>query len=354
LIRDVRIHIHTIPYLITLIVIDCSTVKSDYTMLLGRPWLRHAKVVHDWGNNEVTIKGNGTIKTVRISRQLGPDTVTPHALVCYNFVEGLTDEEEAILMASDPALHALGTIDCNQITAECSVNPTPESTHPQQHGILHTAGTMPVDETPIQDKLPFMDIAHWSHNEEDRLDLVNVGTPTDPKLLKLNANLSPSLRHTAESLFKEFIDIFAFSYKDLRGIPEHIATHRIDLDPTISPSHQARYRMNPNYAKAVKDDLERLLTAGFIMPVDQATWLSPILVVPKKNGKLRICVEFRRLNTATKKDPYPLPFTDEVLDTVIGHEAYSFIDCFSGYHQVRIHPDDRSKTAFITEWGAYV
>ena len=90
LIRDVRIHIHTIPYLITLIVIDCSTVKSDYTMLLGRPWLRHAKVIHDWGNNEVTIKGNGTIKTVRINRQLGPDTVTPHALVCYNFIEGLT------------------------------------------------------------------------------------------------------------------------------------------------------------------------------------------------------------------------------------------------------------------------
>jgi hypothetical protein len=112
--------------------------------------------------------------------------------------------------------------------------------------------------------------------------------------------------------------------------------------------------MNPNYAKAVRNDLEHLLGAGFIAPVDQATWLSPIVVVPKKNGKLRICVDFRRLNAATKKNPYPLPFTDEVLDAVIGYEAYSFIDCFSGYHQVRIHPDDRPKTAFITEWGAYV
>ena len=86
--------------------------------------------------------------------------------------------------------------------------------------------------------------------------------------------------------------------------------------------------MNPNYAKAVKEDLEKLLKAGFIEPVDQATWLSPIVVVPKKNDKLRICLDFRRFNTATKKDPYPQPFTDEVLNMVIGYAAYSFIDCF--------------------------
>ena len=112
--------------------------------------------------------------------------------------------------------------------------------------------------------------------------------------------------------------------------------------------------MNPNYAKAIKEDLEKLLKADFIEPVDQATWLSPIVVVPKKNGKLRKCIDFRRLNVATKKDPYPLPFTDEVLNTVIGYAAYSFIDYFSGYHQVHTHENDRYKTAFITEWGTYI
>ena len=140
----------------------------------------------------------------------------------------------------------------------------------------------------------------------------------------------------------------------MRGIPKHIATHRIELDTAISPCHQARYYINPNYTKAVKEDLEKLLKAGFIEPTDQATWLSPIVVVPKKNGKLPICVDFRRLTAATKKDLYSLPFTDKVLDMVIGYAAYSFIDYFSGYHQVHIHPDGRYKTAFITEWGAYV
>jgi hypothetical protein len=107
-------------------------------------------------------------------------------------------------------------------------------------------------------------------------------------MLKLNANLSPSLRASTESLFKEFIDFFTFSFEDLRGIPEHIATHRIKLDSTSLPVHQARYRINPNYAQAVKDDLEWLLNARFVAAVDQATWLSPIVVVPKKNGKLQI------------------------------------------------------------------
>ena len=199
-----------------------------------------------------------------------------------------------------------------------------------------------------------MDVAYWTHNEQDKLQLLNLGTADDPKFIKLNANLNPQLTTDATTLFKEYRDVFVFSYEDLRGIPEHIATHHVELDTAISPCHQARYRMNPNYAKAVKEDLEKLLKAGFIEPVDQATWLSPIVVVPKKNGKLRICVDFRRLNAATKKDPYPLPFTDEVLDTVIGYAPYSFIDCFSGYHQVHIHADNRYKTAFITEWGAYV
>ena len=109
LIRDVKIHIHGIPYIVTLIVIGCSTVKLNYRMLLGRPWLRHA----NWGNNEVQIMGNGTIKTIKINHQLGYEAVTPHALICYNFVEGIMDEEEEILMAADPTLHIVGTIDWN-------------------------------------------------------------------------------------------------------------------------------------------------------------------------------------------------------------------------------------------------
>jgi hypothetical protein len=70
----------------------------------------------------------------------------------------------------------------------------------------------------------------------------------------------------------------------------------------------------------------------FIKLVEKATWISYIVVVLKKNGKLKICVNFSKLSVATKKDPYPLPFTDEVINTIVGHEVYTFLDGFSKYH----------------------
>jgi hypothetical protein len=93
-----------------------------------------------------------------------------------------------------------------------------------------------------------------------------------------------------------------------------LAQHCIELDTLIKPTHEARYRMNPNYVAIVKHDINKLLIARFIQPIEKTTWLSRIVVVPKKNGKFRICVNFRKMNATTKKDPYPLPFTYEVLN----------------------------------------
>ncbi len=78
--------------------------------------------------------------------------------------------------------------------------------------------------------------------------------------------------------------------------------------------------------------------ANFIELIEQMNWLSPIVVVPKKNNKLHICIDFQKLNTATK-DPHPLSFTNEVLDKVAGHEVYSFFNNFSRYHQIQIAPE---------------
>jgi hypothetical protein len=90
--------------------------------------------------------------------------------------------------------------------------------------------------------------------------------------------------------------------------------------------------LNPYYVGIVKQDIDKLLV-GFIKLVKEATWLSPIVVVPKKNGKLRICVDFRKLN-----DPYSLPFTNEVINTVARLEVYTFLEKFLGYHQISIAP----------------
>ncbi len=97
-------------------------------------------------------------------------------------------------------------------------------------------------------------------------------------------------------------------------------------------AHQPKYKLNPNYATTTKQDINKLLVVGFIKFVQEATWLSPIVIIPKKNGKLIIYIDFKKLNIATKNDPYPLFFIDEVLNTIAWYEACSFLDGYLGYH----------------------
>ena len=159
-------------------------------------------------------------------------------------------------------------------------------------------------------------------------------------------------------LLSEFSDVFAWSPSDLTGISPHLGEHRIDLVEGAVPVRQRQYRLNPRYSLMVKEDIDRLLEAGFIYPVVNSEWVSPIVVVPKKAGadgklKIRVCQDFRKLNASTKKDYFPIPFTDIILDHVSGHECYSFLDEFSGYNQVFIRPEDQLKTTFTTEWGTF-
>jgi hypothetical protein len=112
--------------------------------------------------------------------------------------------------------------------------------------------------------------------------------------------------------------------------------------------------MNPNYAQRIREDLDTLLDTQFIFPIETTQWLSPLVIVPKKNGKLHICANYQKLNSQTKKDPFPLPPLDSTLDIVVGHEMYSFMNGYNGYNQVKMVGDDKKQMSFIFEWGAYV
>ena len=112
--------------------------------------------------------------------------------------------------------------------------------------------------------------------------------------------------------------------------------------------------MNPNYDERVWAKMDKLLGTRFIRPVKSASWLSPIVVVPKKNGQIRVYVDYHKLNAQTVHDPFPLPFTDTILNTVAGYELYRFLYGFNGYNEVRLSPEDRDKATFITNWAVYV
>jgi len=105
--------------------------------------------------------------------------------------------------------------------------------------------------------------------------------------------------------------------------------------------------------KAAQGEVQKLLDAGVIREVQYPEWLANVVMVPKKNGKWRMCIDFTNLNKACPKDEYPLPRIDTLVDAAAGSEMLSMLDCFSGYHQIFMNKGDEEKTSFTTPFGTY-
>lgn len=190
--------------------------------------------------------------------------------------------------------------------------------------------------------------------EEAKLKETNLGEASDPKKILVGDDWNPMLKATAFKIFLEYKDVFAWTYKDLKGVPAELCVHHITLIPRAQPIRKRPYRMNKNYATRVNEEIERMLEARIIFKVQTSEWVSPIVISLKKDGdQIRICVDFRCLNAITIKDPFPIPFTDNILEEVAGHEMYSFMDGFSGYNQISIAKEDKLKTTFVVEDGVY-
>jgi hypothetical protein len=139
----------------------------------------------------------------------------------------------------------------------------------------------------------------------------------------------------------------------MKGIVGELGEMNIPLRAEERLIRQQPYRLNPIYKQKFKVEIDRMLEARIIEPVEESEWISPMVFQEKKQGEIRICVDLSNLNDVCLHDPFPMAFTDEVLENVGGWEVYSFTDGFSGYHQIKIAPEDRYKTTFSIEWGSY-
>jgi Reverse transcriptase (RNA-dependent DNA polymerase) len=149
---------------------------------------------------------------------------------------------------------------------------------------------------------------------------------------------------------REFSDVFP---EDLFGLPpEREIEFTIDLVPGTGPISIAPYRMSPTELVELKKQVEDLLTKQFVRP-SVSPWGAPVLLVKKKDGTMRLCVDYRQLNKMTIKNKYPLPRIDDLMDQLVGACIFSKIDLRSGYHQIRVKQEDISKTAFRTRYGHY-
>ena len=137
------------------------------------------------------------------------------------------------------------------------------------------------------------------------------------------------------------------------GISPTHASHGLNVAPSAKSVRQKVRRFHPDHHLVIQTEVNNLLHNGFIRVVQYPEWLANMVVVPKKGNKWRVCVDYTDLNVACPKDSFPLPCIDQIMDSLAGHGMLSFLDAFSGYHQIPMHPLDAEKTSFITPHGLY-
>ena len=120
----------------------------------------------------------------------------------------------------------------------------------------------------------------------------------EPRIVNIATDLSPDEEELLVKTLREYKDVFAWSYKDLKGVDASICQHTIPMREDAKPSKQRPYMYNDTFGNKIKEEINKLLEAEFIYEIEHTEWVSPIVVVPKKNGKLRVCVNLKKVNAA--------------------------------------------------------
>nr|XP_023894321.1 uncharacterized protein LOC112006266 [Quercus suber] len=161
------------------------------------------------------------------------------------------------------------------------------------------------------------------------LETVELSDEEPNKITRIGMTLSPEMRTKLIQFLKENLDVFAWSHDDMPGISPEVIQHRLNVDPKRKPVKQRRRVFALERDQVVTDEVNKLLTVGFIREVYYPDWLANVVLVKKANGKWRMCVNFTDLNKACPKDSFPLPRIDQWVDSTAGHKLLTFMDAFS-------------------------
>ena len=193
---------------------------------------------------------------------------------------------------------------------------------------------------------------------------------SQPVIITVDLTLEKE-KEVVETL-KQYKEAIAWTMGDLKGINHSICMHKILMEENAKTYIKPQRRLNLVMKEVVRKEVLKWLNAGFIYAISVSPWVSPIHVVPKKGGITmirnekneliltrtvigwRVCIDYRKLNTAARKDHYPLPFIDQRLDRLVGHSHYCFLDGYSRYNKITIAPEDQEKTTFTVLMGLFL
>nr|GEW80179.1 reverse transcriptase domain-containing protein [Tanacetum cinerariifolium] len=194
----------------------------------------------------------------------------------------------------------------------------------------------------------------------------------DKFLVIIAKDLSVEEKTALITVLKSHKKAIAWKLSDIKGIDPEFYTHKILMEEDFKPVVQHQRKVNPKIHDVIKNEVFKLLDAGLIYPISDSPWVSPVHCVPKKGGFTvvenekneliptrlvtgwRVCIDYRKLNEATRKDHFPLPFMDQMLERLARNQYYCFLDGFSGYFQIPVDPKDQEKTTFTCPYETFI
>ncbi|XP_048619934.1 uncharacterized protein LOC125590414 [Brassica napus] len=363
------------------VVLEMGEEAQD-PLILGRPFLATAGAIVNVKEGKIDLHlGKGHVLHFDIKEVMRRPTVQGQVFYIEE-MDALADEILEELSLEDPLQHAL------TVEKEAEVVENLESTaygmmldshqgffsedqYEELPQMVHQEVSVTQQEDNQQDdwselKAPKVELKPLPHGVRYAFLGPNETYPVIVSSELTESELSELLR-----TLKRFRKAIGYSLDDIKGISPSLCMHRIHLEDESMTSIEHQRRLNPNLKDVVKKEILKLLDAGVIYPISDSKWVSPVHVVPKKGGITvikndkdeliptrtitchRMCIDYRKLNSASRKDHFPLPFIDQMLERLANHPFYCFLDGYSGFFQIPIHPNDQEKTTFTCPYGTF-
>ena len=374
IVKDVLVQVDKFYFPVDFVVLDTQPVVNQGTQfpVLGRPLLATTNaIIHCRGGLMTLYFGNMTVN-----------------MNIFNVIKEIGDDEDVceVNMIEYVVQNYVDHVSYDDPLNSCLVSPSfgEELTTSEVeflHSIIERSEVMEANGwAPRFEKLPpIEDRVLPSEEKPPKLELKPLPSHLRYEFLgveeKFSVIISSYLELDQENKLLEILrthkTAIGWTIADIKGISPLICTHRIRLEEDVKPSRQPHRRMNLVMKEVFKKEVLKLLDVGFIYPIADSKWVSPTQEVPKKFGVTvvanehneliptrvttcsRVCIDYRKLNAGTRKDHFPLPFMDQMLERVAGHEFYCFLDGYSGYNQIEIALEDQEKTTFTCPFSKF-
>ncbi|GJZ11231.1 reverse transcriptase domain-containing protein [Tanacetum coccineum] len=380
--EDVFLKVGTFFCPVDFVVVD-YVADPRVPLILGRPFLRTTRALIDVHGEQTTLRHDDQSVTFKVG-----DTKT----FSYNTIESVNRVNVIDVACEEFAQEVLGFSNISKSgnptpTLEPILSTSPTSLTPFEGGdfILEeieaclTSESIP---TGIEDanfdlkedlltleRLLNSDPSSTLPPEEQKFEELKTGTDKLPVIIA--KDLKDEDKTALLKVLRSHKRAIAWKISDIKVIDPKFCTHKILMEDNVKPTVQHQRRVNPKIHEVIKKEVMKLLKVGLIYPISDSPWVSPVHCVPKKGGITvienddneliptrlitgwRVCIDYRKLNDATRKDHFPLPFMDQMLERLAGNEYYCFLDGFSGYFQIPIDLKDQEKTTFTCPYGTF-